>query len=103
MLLAKITVISPLQMQVPVTITDTAMPIPTTVGCEFELLQGDFVYRGFLPTWTVGQDVRFRHSSGNIYLQRPNGKELKLDFLLQGKRVPDGTLTIMRRAKSLKK
>jgi len=47
-----------------------------------------------LPTWTVGQDVRFRHSSGNIYLQRPNGKELKLDFLLQGKREPDGTLTV---------
>jgi hypothetical protein len=49
------------------------------------------------------EDVRFRHSSGNIYLQRPNGKELKLDFLLQGKREGDGTLTVIRRAKSLKK
>ena len=57
--LAKITVISPLQMQVPVTITDTAMPIPTTVGCEFELLQGDFVYRGFCQHGRLGKTYVF--------------------------------------------
>jgi len=96
--LAKITVISPLQVQVPVPITGTPMTtVPTTLGYELELLQGDLVYRGFCqhecrPEWKVGKEVHFRHNSSNIYLQRRNGKELKLNFLLQSRREADGTL-----------
>ena len=103
----QITVISPLQAQIPVPITGTPLATsPTTVGYEFELLPDNLVYRGFCQKcrseWKVGEDVRFRHSSGNIYLQPRNAKELKLDFLLQGKREADGTLTVIRRTNSLK-
>jgi hypothetical protein len=64
--LAKLTLISPLQVQVPVPITGTPIAtVPTTFGYEFELLQGDLVYRGFCqhekcrPEWKVGEDVPF--------------------------------------------
>jgi len=54
-------------------------------------LRGDIVYIGYCQKseykaeWRVGDETQFRLKKDKMYLKRPNGKELRLVFLLQAK------------------
>jgi hypothetical protein len=73
-----------------------SIDLPMHLNYQFEVQQGDLVYAGscsrqdYKPEWQVGEDVQFRLSKDKMYLRRPNGKELRLVFLLQAKLGPDG-------------
>jgi len=73
-----------------------SIDLPIHLTLQFEVQEGDLVYVGscrrqdYKPEWQVGQDVQFRFSKDQMYLRRPNGKELRLLFLLQARLGPDG-------------
>jgi hypothetical protein len=85
---------------------EVLLPIPVSPGqtfnwpmhfsYEFEIQQGDVVYIGYCQKseykaeWHVGDETQFRLVKDKIYLRRPNGKELRLVFLLQAKLGADG-------------
>jgi hypothetical protein len=85
---------------------EVQFPLPTTSGqtlnvpmhlvYEFEVQEGDTLYKGYCqpseykPEWKAGDDVQFRLKQNKIYLKRPNGKELRLVFLMQAKLGVDG-------------
>lgn len=92
---------------------EVSIPIPLPSGqtldwpmhfsYEFEIQQGDVVYIGYCQKseykaeWHVGDKTQFRLKKDKMYLKRPNGKELRLVFLLQAKLGADGKpITILK-------
>src|SRR5579864_2253057 len=72
------------------------MTFPIHPTYEFEIQQGEVVYIGYCQhrdykaEWHVGDGVQFRMKKSNLYLRRPNGKEFRLEFLLEATLGPDG-------------
>ena len=72
------------------------MQFPIHPTYQFEIQQGEVVYIGYCQNrdykaeWHVGDDVQFRTKKNKLYLKRPNGKEFRLEFLLEAKLGPDG-------------
>ena len=70
--------------------------MPVHWSYMFEIQQGDLVYvgscqkRDYKPDWRVTDDVEFRLKNDKMYLRRPQGKELALDFILSAKLGSDG-------------
>jgi len=81
------------------------MTFPIHPTYEFEIQQGEVVYigycqhRNYKAEWHVGDDVQFRMKKSNLYLRRPNGKEFRLEFLLEAKLGPDGKPVILSQQK----
>jgi hypothetical protein len=82
-------------------------PLPTSTGSQpivfplhvtylFEIQQGEVGYVGscrmtdYRAEWKAGDNVQFRLDRDKMYLKRPNGKEFRLQFLLQARLGPDG-------------
>jgi hypothetical protein len=89
-----------------ITLHLSSIDLPMQLSYEFEIQQGDLVYVGscrrqdYKPEWQAGRDVQFRLNKDSVYLRRPNGKELRLVFLLHAKLGPDGKpITILRSKK----
>jgi hypothetical protein len=87
--------------EVPLTIpplvsSGSTVTFPLHLFYHFEVQQGDIVYIGYCQRrdykaeWRVGDDVQFRLQKDKMYLKRQNGKEFKLEFLLEAKLGPDG-------------
>jgi hypothetical protein len=88
---AKVFRIEPLNVSVPLDIRGAGtINAPATAGYEVAVLQDSTLYVGFCKRdeckleWQVGDDVQYRLKGDRILLKRANGKELKLNFVLQG-------------------
>jgi hypothetical protein len=70
--------------------------MPVHWSYMFEVQQGDLVYvascpkRDYKAEWRVSDDVEFRLKNDKMYLRRPQGKELTLDFILSARLDSDG-------------
>jgi len=73
-----------------------SVTFPINPTYEFEIQQCEVVYVGYCQhrdykaEWHVGDEVQFRMKKSNLYLRRPNGKEFRLEFLLEATLGPDG-------------
>ena len=73
--------------------------VPVPFGYKIELRQGDVVYIGarqkqrYAGEWRTGDEVQFRLHRNRLYLRRPNGRELRLAFVLRANIGADGKLT----------
>lgn len=102
-----VTCIEPIRPSLPIAPPNEApVNVPVTVGYEFCVRhQSDLAYIGFCQgsncqvEWHVGDKIQYRLSGNSIYLRRPNGKELRLDFTSEAKVDSNGRpVTIIRRA-----
>ncbi len=72
------------------------LTFPVHLSYQFEVQQADVVYIGYCQKrdykaeWQVGDDVQFRLKKDKMYLKRPNGRELTLDFYCRRSSVPTG-------------
>jgi hypothetical protein len=80
----------------PLVPSGPTVTFPLHLSYHFGVQQGDVVYicycqkRDYKAEWRVGDAVQFRLQRDKMYLKRPNGKEFKLEFLLEAKLGPDG-------------
>jgi hypothetical protein len=84
--------------------TPISLPLPSgqratmavALFYKFEIRQGDTLYVGtclrnkYKAEWPVADDLQFRVRNDKMYLRRPKGGELALNFMLSAKLDYDG-------------